>query len=301
MCIRDRFITGVMEGNIAVARAMATELKSISKHVALGRVNGAISIAFLVGPFLGGFLSDRSIYPFFTPVTPFIIVSILFFTLAGLSQIVLKKMPPVSEKNAKSFTQRINFIKRMRALCIKRKLQFLLIASTIFTLAVDMFYEFVQVYLIEKWLIGPAQLIYYNGFLCAGLAIGDGWLSNYVSKKATMRKIVLWSLGSFPVFLFGIVLTNSEYLMMGLFGMIGLAIGITITVLTVAISDTTEDRLQGEVMGTQVSLRVLGDGVICLMGGFLLAVSSKLILSIAACMSLFALGYFFVKERAYLA
>ena len=33
LLIISRFITGVMEGNIAVARAMATELKSISKHL----------------------------------------------------------------------------------------------------------------------------------------------------------------------------------------------------------------------------------------------------------------------------
>lgn len=297
LLIISRFITGVMEGNVAVARAMATELKSVSKPLALGRVNGAISIAYLFGPFIGGFLSDRSIYYLFTPVTPFLIVSVLFFVLAGLSQLVLKKTSLSAQRKAVSFTERINFIKRMQKLFLNHRLRFLLISSTIFTLAVDVFYEFNPVYLISKWMMGPSQLIYYNGFLCAGLAIGNGWLANYISKRSTMRKTFLWSIGGFATLLFGIVFTNSTYMMMALFGLIGLAIGITVTMVTVSISDAAEDRAQGEVLGVQLSLRVLGDGVICLIGGFLLAISSKLILGLAACMSLFALSYFFIKEK----
>ena len=50
--------------------------------------------------------------------------------------------------------QRINFIQRMSVLFSNKKLKFLLLISTAFTLAVDMFYEFGPVYLTVKWTLG---------------------------------------------------------------------------------------------------------------------------------------------------
>lgn len=77
-----------------------------------------------------------------------------------------------------------------------------------------------------------------------------------------------------------------------LFALSGLAIGLAITLITVKISDSVSDAIQGEVMGVQVSLRVLGDAIICLLGGVSLLLSSKLILLVAAGMSICAMLYF---------
>ena len=65
----------------------------------------------------------------------------------------------------------------------------------------------------------------------------------------------------------------------------GVAIGIAATLITVKISDSVSDAIQGEVMGVQMSLRVLGDALICLFGGVLLVLSPKLILFVAAALS----------------
>ena len=68
--------------------------------------------------------------------------------------------------------------------------------------------------------------------------------------------------------------------------------------ITVKISDSVSDAVQDEVMGTQLSLRVLGDGIICLFGGALLILSPKLILIIAAAMSVGAAAYYSVKHKS---
>jgi MFS family permease len=51
LLIASRFITGLMEGNIAIARAMAADLKTLSKHDAFGKINATSSIAYLLGRF----------------------------------------------------------------------------------------------------------------------------------------------------------------------------------------------------------------------------------------------------------
>ena len=67
-------------------------------------------------------------------------------------------------------------------------------------------------------------------------------------------------------------------LMLSLFSISGLAV----TLITVKISNSVDDTIQGEEMGVQLSLRVLGDEIICLLGGFLLFLSVKIILLFAA-------------------
>jgi MFS family permease len=296
LIIASRFIAGLMEGNIAIARAMTADIKTISKHESFGKINAVASIAYLIGPLLGGLLSDKSLCEWLTTSTPFYFICILFFCLAGLSALVLKKSAVSASTEVRTFWQRINLFKRISHLLADRKLKFLLIASTVFTLAVDIFYEFGPVYLTVKWTLGPSQLIYYNAALCLALAVGNAWLPGFFSLHASNRLPVICSLGGFALFVIGIILTDSIFLMTVLFALCGLAIGLAVTLITVKISDAASDTIQGEVLGVQVSLRVLGDGLICLLGGALLIVSSKLILIIAVVLAVIATIYYKIRK-----
>jgi MFS family permease len=283
LLILSRFLTGLMEGNIAIARAMASDLKLLSKHETFGKINAVASIAFLIGPLLGGLMTDKSLFEELTTSTPFYTIFVLFTTLAGLAALVLKKTSTIPSKEIRSFWERINLIKRLSSLFTNKRLQFLMIISTCLTLAVDIFYEFGPVYLTMKWAFVPSDLILYNGGLCVGLALGNGWLPQWISKfTSNQRLMILGSIAGFALFLIGMILTNSTVLMLLLFSISGLFVGLAVTLITVKISNSVGDAVQGEVMGVQLSLRVLGDGIICLLGGFLLLLSSKIILLFAA-------------------
>ncbi len=296
LLIASRFAAGLMEGNIAIARAMAADIKTISKHETFGKINAVASIAYLLGPLLGGLMTDGKLVEGLTTSTPFYFICILFFCLAGLSAVVLQKRPVNSPSGEiRNFWHRINLVKRMRVLFFNKQLQFLMIASTCFTLAVDIFYEFGPVYLTAKWILDPVQLILYNSVLCVALAVGNGWMSTFLFSRISSRLTIICATGGLALFLIGMVLTDSIYLMIVLFAVSGLAIGLGVTFITVRISDSVSDVVQGEVMGVQISLRVLGDAVICLLGGVLLLLSSKLILVLAAGMSAVAMLYYAVR------
>jgi DHA1 family tetracycline resistance protein-like MFS transporter len=299
LLILSRFAAGFMEGNIAIARAMVAEMKTISKHAALGKINASISIAYLLGPFLGGVLSDKSLLESFTPSTPFYFTAILFIGLAALSMWMLEKSKPAGAAQVRTVWQRLNFIKRMGVLFSNKQLKLLLLVSTAFTLAVDIFYEFGPVYLTVKWVLGPSQLIFYNGVLCIALAIGNGWLSSFFGSRFSHRLAITYSIGGLALCLIGMVLTNSTFLMMTFYGLSGLVIGLAVTMLTVKISDSAPDSIQGEVLGVQLSLRVLGDAAICLFGSALLLISSKLILIVAALMCASVMIYFNLNNERY--
>jgi len=293
LLIFSRFVAGLMEGNIAIARAMASDLKQLPKHDTFGKINAVTSIAFLVGPLLGGLMTDRSLFEGLTISTPFYVVFVLFTLLAGLAALILKTTRGVNPKEIQNFGERFNIYKRLSRLFTNKQLQFLMIISTCFTLAVDIFYEFGPVYLTVKWTLVPSDLIIYNAGLCVGLAIGNGWLPNWMSKFTTnQRFLILSSIAGFALLLLGIILTNSTALMLLMFTVSGLCIGLAVTLVTVKISNSVDDTIQGEVMGVQLSLRVLGDGIICLLGGFLLLLSSKIILLFAAILTAGSFTYY---------
>ncbi len=292
LLIVSRLMTGLMEGNIAIARAMVADIPSISKHDSFGKINAVTAIAFLLGPLLGGIMADKSLLENTSISMPFYVISFLFFCLAGISAVVLQKGVSNTQIEVRTFWQRINLIKRLSVLFSNRRMQFLMITSTLFTLAVDICYEFGPVYLTVKWDLIPSQLILYNGVLCVALAVGNGWLPTYFSSRVSNRLVILCSIGGFTLFLIGIVLANSTVLMVLLFALLGLVIGLAVTLITVKISDSVSSAIQGEVMGVQLSLRVLGDAIICLLGGVLLLLSSKLILIVAAGMSLASMIYY---------
>lgn len=301
--IATRFAAGLMEGNIAIARAMASQLKGISKHTAFGRINAAASIAYLIGPLFGGLLADNELFEGETSATPFYAICILFFATSIFSMLILRKdssVDYVSERRIlKHVLERFNIIKRMKKLFVNKRLQFLMLTSTFFTLAIDIFYEFGPVYLTEKWMLGPIDLTLYNGVLCVGLAIGNGVFPSYISTRYSNRKVIIIAMGSFSLLLFGVVLAYYSLVMLMLFMLSGLVIGLGVTLLTVKISDSASESIQGEVMGTQLSLRVLGDAFICLLGGFLLILSSKIILVIAALISVFTMVGYYTFEAKY--
>lgn len=297
LVIASRFAAGMMEGNVAIARAMAADIKSISKHETFGKINAASSIAFLIGPLFGGLLADKKFFSWATVSTPFYIISVLFLALSVLSLTILQSQP-LTVSASKSFGSYFNLFKKMSVLFRNKKLKFLMIVSTFFTLAVDIFYEFGPVYLTAKWTLRPSDLIIYNSILCFTLAVGNGWMASFFSKRYNTPPGVIGSIGGFALFLLGTVLTNQPWSMMVFIGLCGLVIGLGVTLLTVKISDSASDAIQGEVMGVQLSLRVLGDAVICLLGGVLLLYSSKLILVLAAIVSAVTMVYY-IRRRKY--
>ncbi len=297
LLILSRFIAGIMEGNIAIARAMASDLTTISKHNTFGKINAAASIAYLVGPLLGGLMTDKEIHESFTTTTPFYFICIFFFALTLLSVVVIENKPLKTVAKTRSFLKRLNLIKKFSLLFSNNRLRLLMITSTFFTIAVDIFYEFGPVYLTVKWGLNPSDLIYYNAILCLGLAIGNGCLPVFVSSRYSKSISIIVSIAAFSLFLIGIILTDSKFFMMSLFGLCGLVIGLGVTLITVKISNSISDSIQGEVMGAQVSLRVLGDAIICLLGGLLLLISPKLILVVAAVISLSSMFFYTLNKN----
>lgn len=81
----SRFIAGFASGNLAVVFSSIADISDIrSKTKNFGRVGMAFGIGFIIGPFIGGILSDKNLVTWFSAATP-----IYFAALLSLFNILL--------------------------------------------------------------------------------------------------------------------------------------------------------------------------------------------------------------------
>lgn len=295
LLIASRFFAGTMEGNLSIARAMAADLKHLNKHKTFGFINAAASVSYVVGPVIGGVFSDATIHQSFSFATPFYMMAALFLGLSVLSAYGLRDVRKSILSKSRSFWNRVNFVGRLKVLFKDRRLFFLLSIITMYTIAVDIVYEFGPVYLTAIWMLTPAELSLYNAGLASSLGFASVFVPERAARKLGNKTSVLVSMALFCLALLGIITIDLSFLMLVLFFILGIGIAVAVTNLTVQISDAASDEIQGEVMGVQTSLRVLGDAIICLLGGVFLLFSPKIILFVSVLISITALILYFKK------
>lgn len=292
----SRFFAGVMEGNLGIVRAMASDLEGISKYKSLGRINATAAIGYVLGPLLGGLLSDNTLVSWFSYELPFYLA--MFFSMLAmlLAVFTLQEKKLKSTHHTDSILQQLNLISRFKTLFKNNKaLRSLLIASTIFTFSADIFYEFGLVYLTGIWAMTPSGIAIYNAILCITLAIGAGWLPSHLSRHVSLEPVIFIAM-ILCALIFGLmVLLPHPVFIFILFGLIGLTISTVTTNLTVQVSNCAHAHIQGEALGTQIGLRTAGDAVICLIGGFLISTSFKLPIIISSVVAFIAALVYWMK------
>lgn len=298
LLILSRFVTGLLEGNLVIVQAMAADLTQISKHQSFGRINAVAAIGYIMGPLLGGFLSDNQWVSWFSYALPFWVATAFIFVTIFLSIFYLKETKQHAAIHTISVWQQFNLIHRFQILFKNKTLKYLLIVSSIFTLGVDIFYEFGPVYLTGRWAMQSADIAIYNAVLCVGLSLGSAWLSNWLPRYFSVNKIMITGMLVTAIYFAWMVAEFSAARVFLLYILCGFSIAVTNTNMTVQVSNTADKKIQGEAMGTQYSLRMLGDATICLLGGFLIIQAVVIPLLLAAGLAVLAgLVYFFKKTQ----
>ncbi|CAM2951462.1 transporter of the major facilitator superfamily (MFS) [Legionella steigerwaltii] len=278
----SRFLTGFMEGTFAVARAFASELTTINKFVSFGRINSMAGIGYIIGPIIGGLLSNSRIVPWFSWSFPFTVAALVSVITLWLAWWKLQEHKTLHKPQKESILRQLNIIRQFKLLFqYHPHLKPLLVISTLFTFAVDMFYEFGPVFLAGKWLMSPSMIAMYNAALSAALAIGASWLPRLLSKYLLIHKIIILAMLATTLIFAAMIVFQYPIPMFLFFALIGFSITSVVTTLTIHISNRSHATIQGEVMGAQLSLRTLGDAIICFAGGLLIVLS--IILPIILC------------------
>lgn len=264
--IASRFITGFFEGQIAIARALASDLgNEIDKAKSFGWLNAAATSGYLIGPIIGGLLADSSIHPMFSPGLPFVIAAILCAISLAIVSLYIKE-PRISSVDSKvESASNYAFLKNIN-------IKYLVFASFFITLSFDIVYQFFPVFLVEKWKFNEFGVAMCATTLSLFMIISQTTIVNRL-KKADIKNSILAFAIIFAVTLVISTVPKNSYSIFLTFPIVGLCIGIIGTLVPVYVSDQVSEKHQGTLMGILMGSRSLGDAGICIIGSIAVSYS----------------------------
>ena len=290
-----RFLTGIFEGNITIAMAVMSDLsqEKIDKTKNFGWLLTISSTGWIVGPLLGGWLSDSSVVSWFGYSTPFWSSSLLL--LCSFFLIYCSFKETLSLEKRRSYVHIRKIFSTFSRLLKRQNLRQVLIANHLFYLSCFIFFVYFGT-LIFRWFHTPPRMIgnleaYISLFICFA-PLTYSILANKFSHPKTMAiagvglAISLITLILFPYWsAIWITLSFPSYF---------IALGMSFSSLLV--SDYASATEQGEALGLNTACMVLAEAFVGLFGGFLIAIWLYLPYSIGIFLALTS-AYLIISQK----
>lgn len=258
-------ICGLCEGNVAIAQSVVADLasadKSNQKVSHFGWINLFACFAFIIGPILGGQLSDSSVVSWFSFATPFWIASIM--TLIGIV-IVLRFS---EETKKKTELPSVGYWESFRIGMSQKKLRKLYWVNFFLALGYFSYFRFFPVFIEGKFSFDSAML---------GYMIAYGSVTFAIFSVLFLKRITKWMSPLTAVGVFAIGLAFSFFLLLGsrspwdLIGTIppvNLCLAVVMTYSAILVSDASSDEFQGQAFGMLTSVQVTAEVLTGLLGG----------------------------------
>lgn len=288
-----RALAGITTGNLSVAQASiadVTEPKDRAKN--FGLMGAAFGTGFIVGPFIGAFLSDPSIVSWFNPSIPFWFAAIMSFINVLSVQFNFKetnkyKVGHPHIKITKSIT---NILKIFHL----KNLRLLYLTNFLFFSGFTFFVTFMGVVLIEKFKFDQRQMGYFFSYMGICVAFTQIVITRQVAKYFSERKVLRLSLIMGAVSVFLIFLTVNWWFLILLIPLLALANGLSMANIAGLISRSSDQSIQGEILGINFSVQALGQLMPPLVSGVVAAAFSPEIPLLVSSIIMFTGGLVFV-------
>ena len=251
----SRLLTGLCEGNIAIARAIAADLHPvIDKTRSFSLVSSMGYGGYLLGPLAGGYLI------FYGIDSVFWAAAIACLICAVLSHTLLPNSLNKKDDNAETGSS-LTLLKQP-------DLRRFFVLYLFLTMGVNLYYEYYPLHLVRQFDYVPVDISWATVFLTACMICTSIFINPHIQKRFSHA-----SAGILGIILYGFSLaalpwiTNNSYLIT--FALMGAGIAIYNGFLPSYLSHSYEDRPQGKLMGMLVTIFCLGNLFAALIGGVL--------------------------------
>jgi len=266
----SRIVNGLTGGLISVAQATIADVTDdADKSKNFGKIGMAFGIGLILGPFLGGFLSS-DILSFFSATTPFFFAAALSFVSLIYSSIALEETSPMESK-------KINWLKpftQIRKGVNLPGLKKLFTANFFYFSGFAFFTTFIPVYLVKNF--GFTQFQTGNFFLYIGilLVIGQGIVVPKLFAKYREANVMPITLFLTGLFVFLQPIPNQLVIFLVFATLFSFNNSITQISLNTLVSNNASEKDQGLALGTNQSVRALGNAFPSMLSGVAAALAT---------------------------
>jgi len=293
-----RIINGFTGGNVSVAMSAVADFSTRkTKSANFGYVGMALALGLVLGPFMGGFLSDPHIMSWFSYSTPFTVSAILSVFNIVLLHFFFKETLKHLAKDAK--VDLLMSFRNISKAAASPTLRVMFLVVFLISFGYGFFTQFFQVLLIQKFSFGQGAISLTFAYVGFWIALSQGFINSKLSSRfspGAILKVALFLAGiGFALLL---VPEQAVYLLVFL-PIVAIIMGVVIPNYNAVLSNLASDKVQGEVLGITQSVQALAYSFPPLISGMVVSINMNLpmeIAAIAAFVSWVVYRFFFYKS-----
>ncbi|MEM7175735.1 MAG: MFS transporter [Chlamydiota bacterium] len=296
----SRFFCGLLEGNIVIAQASVADISENRKAKTknFGWIISFSSLAFFFGPLIGSSLADSKLVSWFHYDTPFWAAAILVF-LGFLNVLFFFKETRFPDPEMTIELKKV-FLSFVEGIQLPR-LGTLFLAHLFIFFAMFFFLNFFSAFLVNHFQFSIIQLGQANAYLSLFLIFSPIIFKQFARYFPPHQTLIIGTL-CLGISLLFFALSVPKWSLFFTLAPIGLALAIGFAFPAILVSEQVSKKIQGQALGTNLSIQVLAEALTAFIGGFLLATWSSLPFIVGACCSwigtLFIIAIFYRKKVA---
>lgn len=264
-----RIVGGMMAGNSAVAQATIADFTPPHKRAAtFGLMGAAYGFGFIIGPVIGGVLSDPSIVPWFSASTPFWFAAILSLINFFAIFIFLKETRKFTVPASLNWHKAVHNI--IKAFSMKA-VRFVFATNFLFQAGLALFATFFAVFLTQIYGFSQSDVGFYIAYAGIWIIISQGFLVRILIKRydeITLLRVFLIA-GAVSIFFYHFADKTIGLLIVG--ALFALFNGVAMAMLPALASRRTSAEHQGEVLGLNSSVQALAQTAPPILAGIIAA------------------------------
>jgi DHA1 family tetracycline resistance protein-like MFS transporter len=279
LLIIGRMVAGFTAGSQPIAQAAIVDM-SPEQHKArnIALILLAVCLGFIFGPMLGGILSDTNLVSWFNFATPLYFASFISLLNALLLLIFFHE---TFFHTGKIKIKWYHAIEIFTSAFKNKNIRFLSLILFVMIVGWSNYFTFSSMYLLIKYQFSPLDISLFMAVLGFGFSIGTGLLVDYLTKRYSLKKIVVFGLLIASLFVLISIIANKAIYVVLCAMPIGAAIAVAYSTMISIFSNQVGPDEQGWIMGVTGSIMALCFGITSLVSGLIADISITIPLVIA--------------------
>lgn len=270
----SRLIDGFSGGNISIVQAAIADISDdSSKAKNFGLIGLAFGVGFVIGPFIGGKLSDPSLVSWFNYDTPFLFAAFLCLVNFGL---VVRNFEETLESPVHRPVNAFTGINNLKQALSDLRIRALFVAVFFYHLGFSFFTQFFQVYLVKRFSYTQSEIGNYFAYIGLCIALVQGIVVRRLAVRFPSKQILRYSLPGLAVALFCMLLPQNGWQLYIVSPFIALFQGSSAPNSTSLVSQNAPRGEQGKMLGINQSVLSVGLAVPPILAGFFDSIDVRL-------------------------
>ncbi|HAS84519.1 MAG TPA: tetracycline resistance MFS efflux pump [Candidatus Yonathbacteria bacterium] len=269
-----RVTGGLSAGNIGIAQAVIADITPPALRAGrFGLIGAAFGIGFILGPSLGGILSNPNGLGIFGAATPFWFSALL----ASVNVLWVLFVLPETNKHIEKIHRKLSLIRSFTNIARAfrpSKLRALFGVNFLFQAGFSFYTSFLGVLLVYRFTMSEVDIGTYFSFVGIFIILTQGLITRPVTKRFTEKQILSKTIPAVSLIIILIALAPTETALYFIAPFFAVAVGLSMANLTSAVSRRAGDTIQGEVLGINSSVNALAQAFPPLLGGVIATLST---------------------------